>query len=797
MLGSSRFVVTEKPADEYLQILGHVTENVVELADGSLMMVLRCDGRPLGLTGEEGRYSARRERYSALRALYDTNVTILEHHVCHDRVAPFVPGQFRSSYGEEMIRDYHAALDADLLARDWFITILVRPRPITGTMAKLRQLFGQPAEVDKALLRQVRDRAAVIRRSLRTYSPRILGRRWSGGAPFSEIGEAVRLILYGRWSPVPETRGTLASAIYTDRVICGLAGIEVRAPGRSGFAVIMGLRDYPEVARPWILDGLLTVRRRIVMTNRFAFQSAATATGKMARTQRQMANARDRAHSISEGLDEAMDAVESGRSIMGDHHWSLTVHADSQEELSEAMGEVAGVLTERSNVSAIPEALGCFPAYWAQVPGAPAATLARHGGVHGFNFLSFSSCVGFPKGNERPHWQAPLLRLVTEGHTTHDFDPHVRRVGHTLMLGPTGYGKSTFLGLVAVALEQALAPKGGVCVILDKDGSNELTVRACGGYYARVRRGVGSGMAPLRALGDTEVVRSWLAEFVLGLIMLDGMGAPPPHQVERLHTALAFLMRRPPETRSIGGLRQFLDHGADSTGARLDRWCRGGALGWAFDGDEDLIRLDAGIVGIDNTELLSDDMATIRIPAAAYQFFRIRENVGRGVRGAVLVDEAASYLPHDDSGFAEGFDAFSRELRKGNGMLWLAAHKPEDLARTESGRTLLTNTPTKILFPNPEANEAAYRDLLHCSEAEMEQVMGKMRGLGEGTFLVKRPEGSFVARAPLEALPHHIAILSNDPLRSALWERIGVEIGSIDPDAIWPIYRTRYEEASA
>ncbi len=734
---------------------------------------------------------------SALRALYDTNVTILEPHVCHDRVEPFAPGAFRSSYGRELIHAYHAALDADLLTREWFVTILAHPRPISGALAKLGRMFGGAANVDAALLRQVQDRAAVVRRSLRAYSPRRLGRRWAGGAPFSEIGEAVRLILYGRWSPVPETRGALSSAIYTDRVVCGLAGIDIRAPGRSRFAVIMGLRDYPEVARPWVLDGLLSVRRRIVMTNRFAFQSAATATGKMARTQRQMLNARDRAHSISEGLDDAMDAVESGRSIMGDHHWSLAVHADTQEELSEAIGEVSGALTERSNVSAIPEALGCFPAYWAQVPGAPGATLARHGGVHGFNFLSFSSCAGFPKGSIRPHWQAPLLRLVTEGHTAHDFDPHIRRVGHTLMLGPTGYGKSTFLGLVAVALEQALAPKGGVCVILDKDASNELTVRACGGYYARVRRGVSSGMAPLKALGDTEEARSWLAEFVLGLILQDGEGSPPPHQIERLHTALAFIMRRPPEARSLGGLRQFLDHGAESTGARLERWCRGNALGWAFDGDEDLIRLDAGIVGIDNTELLADDMATIRIPAAAYQFFRIREKVGRGVRGAVLVDEAASYLPHDDSGFAEGFDAFSRELRKGNGLLWLAAHKPEDLARTEAGRTLLTNTPTKILFPNPEASEEAYRTLLHCSEGEMEQIMGKMRGLGEGTFLVKRPEGSFVARAPLEALPEHIAVLSNDPNKSALWQSIGEELGTSDPALVWPVYRARYHEADA
>ena len=66
-----------------------------------------------------------------------------------------------------------------------------------------------------------------------------------------------------------------------------------------------------------------------------------------------------------------------------------------------------------------------------------------------------------------------------------------------------------------------------------------------------------------------------------------------------------------------------------------------------------------------------------------------------------------------------------------------------------------------------------------------------------GTFLVKRPEGSFIARAPLHGHPKHIAILSSDPLRSALWHRIAGELGTTDPDRIWAEYRNRYQEASA
>jgi type IV secretion system protein VirB4 len=76
-------------------------------------------------------------------------------------------------------------------------------------------------------------------------------------------------------------------------------------------------------------------------------------------------------------------------------------------------------------------------------------------------------------------------------------------------------------------------------------------------------------------------------------------------------------------------------------------------------------------------------------------------------------------------------------------------------------------------------------------------VLTRMLEEGEGTFLVKRAEGSFVARMPLADHPEHIAVLSSDPNRSALWHRIAEEQGTTDPDAIWAEYRTRFQEANA
>lgn len=785
-----QFTLSDKPADEYLTFDRHIADDMAILADGTHVVMLRLDGKPLSLMDDPRRYEERRRRHAVMRSLADSNITVYEHHVCHDRVEPFRIGEFRSRFSRELVEAYHADIDRSALAREWIITILVQPKLIDRLT---NRFWGGAVEADDVLTEQANDRVRTLLAMLREYSPKRLGVRIENGVPYSEIGEAMRLVLYGRWQPVPMTLGTMAGAIYTDRVICGKRGFEVLHPGRSTFGVIYGFRDYPELARPDILDKILTSKCRLVMTNSFVYRSSGAASNRMSLKQRRMSNAGDRAVSLHEGLHDAMDDVQSGRSVMGDHHWSLAVHADSLPELNKAASEIKSILTNTS-VTATTEALGCFPAYWSQMPGAPEIIKARHGDIKLINFCSFSSLGGFPRGEKRPHWGRPTIRLRTQGNTVHDFSPHSRRVGHTVGIGPTGYGKSTTFGLFDSCLEQNLVPHNGVSIILDKDGSNELSVLARGGYYVRIKRGQESGMAPLRALPNTEDARSWLEEFVKGLIMADGRGEPPADQISRLRHAIVYVMRRPAELRSLAGLRQFLDHGNDSTGARLEQWCQGGSLGWAFDGEQDLIRMDAGVVGIDNTEILPDDMITVRAPAAAYQLFRIREKAGRGVRAAVYVDEAASYLP--DARFAAGFDAFSRELRKGNGLLWMMIHHPQDFSDHPVGKAILANSPTKLLFPNPGLNEEVYRDVLKCSAGEIDAVREGMLELGEGTFLVKRPKGTFIARARINR-PEFIAVLSSDPNRSALWHRIAAEENTTDPDVIWAEYRNRYLEAEA
>lgn len=799
-----RFARTDKPADEFLPYVGHAIDpsgracdDIALLSDGRVAVQLELEGRPMGLFDDERRYAARRQRHASVRALFGTDVALYESLVSHSKVPPFAVGSTRRAYPQELLKDYHDSITERVFARPWILTIVVAPPPLATLTNFMETLFGRTPKADARIIRKARELARTARKTLRDYRPRQRTTRWEGGCPYSEIGEGIAMVLYGRAMPVPRTRGLMCRAVYTSRVVCGLMGFEVHHPGRKSYGVTFGFEDYPELVPPHILDGITRVPCRLVMTNHYRFKSATIASKKYGDVSRQMDNVRDKASSVRVSNDAAQDEIESGRRISGDHQWTLAVHADTIEELEDAVAEVKSALATSSSLPVVQEGRGTFAAFWSQVPGAPPATDARHGLISGFNYCSFSPLLGTPRGTATPHWKRHLYRMVTEDHSHHDFSPHIRRVGHTLLIGPTGFGKSTDIGLAGVALLQCTDMVDGVVVILDKDRSNRLTVLNCHGNYADIRRGLeaGSGMAPLKAAADTEVWRSWLPQWITGLIMSDGKGGLAEDQITRIRMAVRFILRRPAELRTLAGLRQFLDHGQGSAGSRLERWCRGNALGWAFDGEADAIRLLPGLNAIDNSEILTADMLEVLSPAAAYQLFRIREVVGRGVRGAVIVDEAKSYLPSDASPFAEGFDAFSRELRKGNGMLWMAFHHPEDLD-SKVGKALIANTPRKILYPNPSADEKAYRSLLACTQGEIDAVMGRMIDMGEGTKLIKDHSGSFIARTPLDRLPQHIAILSNDPNRSALWDRIAEELGTQDPDKIRPHYQRRYEEAA-
>ena len=52
-------------------------------------------------------------------------------------------------------------------------------------------------------------------------------------------------IITGRSQLLPLVRGSIGSAIYTDRVIFGREALEIRHPANSTFGAMFGINEYP------------------------------------------------------------------------------------------------------------------------------------------------------------------------------------------------------------------------------------------------------------------------------------------------------------------------------------------------------------------------------------------------------------------------------------------------------------------------------------------------------------------------------------------------------------------------
>src|SRR3989440_4174112 len=152
------------------------------------------------------------------------------------------------------------------------------------------------------------------------------------------------------------------------------------------------------------------------------------------------------------------------------------------------------------------------------------------------------------EGNPCPLYPKPspsLLYAATAGSTPCRLNLHVSDVGHTLILGPTGSGKSTLVGLL---MAQFFRYPGAQVFLFDKDYSSYVLAHACGAEYYDILGDTDHPLSfyPLVTL-DTLADRVWAQEWLEVLLGLQGLQISPS-QRKALYRALELLGAGPAPT---------------------------------------------------------------------------------------------------------------------------------------------------------------------------------------------------------------------------------------------------------
>lgn len=782
-----RVAKREREPEEFLPYARHVGD-VVVTDDGTLLAVLRLDGISFETADKSDLNGWHEKLNSILRNVADERVAWVTH-VVRRSSDDYPGGIFRSDFARSLDAEHKARVSGQrAFVNELYLTIAMQRAvgaadKLVVSLSKLfsnRERVDALADVDAEGLQQFNERVDETVKLLGRLNPRRLGLYEHDGLMFSEPLELFELVLVGRRRRVPLVRGHLGTALYGDRIIFGRELIEIRAHDRSRFAGIFGIREYPASTRPGQLDALLNASFECCLTQSWAPASRAISADQVRRRRRQMVSTDDEAMSQATALDEAADHLASNHFVMGEHHFSLAVFGSSIRELNDHLSAARALLADAGLV-AVREESANESAWWAQLPG-NARWRARPSVITSRNFAALSPFHTFPTGQVAGNYWGPAIALLqTTALSPFYFSFHVGDVGFTGILGPTGSGKTAALNFLMAQLEKT----GCRQIFIDKDRGAEIYVRASGGTYLALRNGQPTGFAPLQAQEYDADYVAFLGRFIRQLVTPPGSSLSVSED-RLIDDGLIALGRLPVDQRTFAELREVLGYrNLEGIGARLERWTRGGALGWVFDNDVDLVSLEARFVGFDMTDFL--DNAEVRTPVMMYMFERIDGVLARKERLAVVIDEFWKAL--GDAQFTTYIENALLTWRKLNAFLIFATQNPEHALRSTIASSIIGQTPTWILLPNPRADERQYREGLGLTAKEFRLLRYELVPESR-QFLIKQGNNSIVVKLDLDGMDDALAILSGRSSTVCLLDEIRREKG--DNPADWlPVFHEK------
>jgi type IV secretion system protein VirB4 len=364
------------------------------------------------------------------------------------------------------------------------------------------------------------------------------------------------------------------------------------------------------------------------------------------------------------------------------------------------------------------------------------------------------------------HWGEALALLCTSARSPYYFSLHAsdpadpdggsrKDTGHTFICGPTGSGKTVFIGFLITLLQQ----QGATQIVFDKDHGLEILVRALGGEYFELRQGVATGFNPLQlplSARQVEFLKLWLRM----LVRPASARAPSARESADLDQALRGTLALEAPSRRLSRLLEFLDP-TDPEGlhARLARWCAaaGGDYAWVFDNPQDSVLprfTGRAVIGFDVTEFIDHEL--LHAPITLYVFHLVRQLLD-GRRLVCWMDEFWRLLGDP------AFESFAKDgpktWRKLNAVMCLATQSASDVLDSPISRTIIEQTPTKVFFPNADASAEEYTRGLGLTEREFRLIKEQLQP-GSRSFLVKQGHQSVVCRLDLKGCEAELAVIS-------------------------------------
>jgi len=511
--------------------------------------------------------------------------------------------------------------------------------------------------------------------------------------------------------------------IYLDAVLADTPLVGGLEPKLGGLHVrTLTILGFPSLSRPGILDALNHQDFSYRWVTRFIALDKTLATKTLTSLRRQWFNKRKSITALlrevlynspaqlldSDADNKVVDADQALQALGGDHvafgylTTTITVTDHSRAAVEDKVRAVERIVNGLG-FTCVRETVNAIEAWLSSLPGHVYANV-RQPLVHTLNLahlMPLSSVWAGPVRNG--HLDGPpLLVAKTAGSTPFRLSTHVGDVGHMMIVGPTGAGKSVLLSLIALQFRRY---PGAQVYIFDKGHSARAAVLAMGGAHHALGSAEADGemlaFQPLANI-DEAAERSWAAEWIAALLSHESVPITPEVK-DAIWTALGSLASAPREERTMTGLALLLQ--SNALRIALQPYTLEGPHGRLLDAAEQHLAL--ADVQCFETEALMGQTGAVA-PVLTYLFHRLEERFD-GRPTLLILDEAWIFLDHPL--FAARIREWLKVLRKKNVAVLFATQSLADIAGSAIAPAIIESCPQRILLPNDRAIEPQGHDI--------------------------------------------------------------------------------------
>lgn len=388
---------------------------------------------------------------------------------------------------------------------------------------------------------------------------------------------------------------------------------------------------------------------------------------------------------------DAITAVENDTTRYG-YYSIMIVVADEDQARVEAQANIVVNLLESMNLKAKVEGLNAVEAYFGSIPGNVGQFIRRPMISTGnlTHMIPLSNVWSGFKTNEHLKNAPPLLYAQTSGNTPFRINLHIGDVGHSMMIGHTGGGKSVHLNLIEAQWRKY---KNSRVFVFDKGASSiALTLGVGGDFYDLGSETQNSlSFQPLLHADDPHE-QAWLLDWFTNFLETEHVTVTPAYSNKILQAIQVVANYPDPRSRRLTNFVAIINDPVLQQALRP--LTLKGAYGRMFDSAEENLSF-SNFQTFEMEKIMQEKQIVSTM--LMYIFHRIEQSL-KGDPTLIVLDECWVFFENEQ--FSKKIAEWLRVLRKFNACVLFATQEIESIINSPIFTTVNTNCVTKIFLPD-------------------------------------------------------------------------------------------------